>query len=70
VIIMYLVFNLTYCLSSYPAGKISDSIGRKKILVLGYFFYGLVYLGFALTGFSFTVWFNFILMIYISIGRL
>ena len=47
VILFYLVFNITYFLSSYPASYLSDKIGRKKLLVLGYLFYGLVYLGFA-----------------------
>ena len=46
VILFYLVYNIIYSLASYPAGWFSDKIGRKKILVLGYFFYGLVYLGF------------------------
>ncbi len=47
VILFYLVYNITYVLISYPAARLSDKIGRKKLLVLGYFFYGLVYLGFA-----------------------
>lgn len=47
VILFYLVYNLVYVLVSYPAAHLSDGMGRKKILVLGYFFYGLVYLGFA-----------------------
>lgn len=48
VILFYLVYNITYALVSYPAAHLSDRIGRRKILVLGYLFYGLVYLGFAL----------------------
>ncbi len=47
VILFYLVYNITYFLFSYPASYLSDKIGRKKLLVLGYLFYGLVYLGFA-----------------------
>jgi len=47
-ILLYLVYNLVYGLVSYPAGKLSDRIGRKRLLVAGYAFYGLVYLGFAL----------------------
>lgn len=47
VILFYLVYNLTYVLVSYPAARLSDKIGRRKLLVLGYLFYGLVYLGFA-----------------------
>lgn len=60
VIAMYLVYNLTYALTSYPAGRISDIIGRKKILVLGHLISGLVYLGFAkISGANNFVWFLF-----------
>jgi len=47
VLLLYLAYNIVYALSSYPAGRLSDRIGRKTLLVLGYLFYGLVYLGFA-----------------------
>jgi len=47
-ILLYLVYNLSYALFSYPAGRLSDGIGRKSLLVAGYAVYGLVYLGFAL----------------------
>lgn len=48
VLLLYLAYNIVYALFSYPAGRLSDRIGRKTLLVLGYLFYGLVYLGFAL----------------------
>lgn len=47
VLLLYLAYNVVYALSSYPAGRLSDRIGRKALLVVGYAFYGLVYLGFA-----------------------
>jgi len=47
VVLLYLVYNITYTLFSYPAGKISDKINKKYIIVLGYLIYGIVYLGFA-----------------------
>jgi len=47
VILMYLVFNLVYAVVSWPAGRLSDRVGRKPLLVVGYLTYGLVYLGFA-----------------------
>lgn len=56
VILLYLFYNITYALSVYPAARVSDKVGRKKLLVLGYFFYGLVYLGFALTKSSPSLW--------------
>jgi MFS family permease len=48
VILLYLVFNMAYALLSYPAGVLSDLVGRRALLVSGYFLYGVVYLGFAL----------------------
>ncbi len=48
VILMYLVYNIVYALGSYPAGWLSDRIGRKTLLVVGYLTYGVVYLGFAI----------------------
>lgn len=56
VILLYLVYNLVYVFFSYPAAKLSDRIGRKKLLVAGYFFYGLVYLGFALNTSLAALW--------------
>ena len=48
VILLYLVYNVVYALVSYPAGRLSDRIGRKTLLATGYAFYGLVYFGFGL----------------------
>jgi MFS family permease len=47
VILLYLTFNVVYALASYPAGWLSDHVGRKTLLVSGYAFYSAVYLGFA-----------------------
>jgi len=55
-LLLYLVYNLVYGLVSYPAGKLSDRIGRKTLLVAGYAFYGLVYLGFALVNAPGQTW--------------
>lgn len=46
-LLLYLVYNLVYGLVSLPAGKLSDILGRKRLLVAGYFAYAVVYLGFA-----------------------
>lgn len=48
VLSMLLVFNLIYTLISTPAGSLSDRIGRKRLIVAGWIFYALIYLGFAL----------------------
>ena len=59
VILFYLVYNIVYFLTAYPASRLSDRIGRKKLLVLGYLFYGLVYLGFAINSSPNMLWFLF-----------
>lgn len=47
VILLYLLMNLSYFAMAYPAGIISDRLGRRGLLTVGYAIYGLVYLGFA-----------------------
>ncbi len=39
-------FNLMSVLFSVPAGRLSDRLGRKRFLALGWVIYGLVYAGF------------------------
>lgn len=46
-IILYIWFNIVYALFSIPGGMLSDRIGRKKVILLGYFLYTLTCLGFA-----------------------
>jgi len=48
VLLLYLLYNIVYGLFAYPAGRLSDKIGRKRVIVAGYLVYGLVYLGFGL----------------------
>ncbi len=48
VILLYLLYNLSYTLISYPAGVLSDKIGKKTVITTGFFIYMLVYLFFAL----------------------
>lgn len=46
-ILLYLFYNISYTLFSYPAGIVGDKIGKKKVIILGYFLYSVVYLMFA-----------------------
>ena len=48
VVLAYAVYNVTYSALSYPAGAISDRIGRWRIIVVGWVIYAGVYIGFAL----------------------
>ena len=56
IILFYLVYNIVYGLVAYPASRLSDKLGRKKLLVSGYLFYGLVYLGFAMNKSMHNFW--------------
>lgn len=49
VILGYLLFNLTYALSSYPLGILSDRFGRWRMLVSGWALYSAVYFGFSVS---------------------
>jgi MFS family permease len=56
VLFLYLVYNLVYGVISWPAGRLSDKIGRKTLIVLGYFVYAIVYTGFGMSNTSSSMW--------------
>ena len=56
VVLMLVLFNLTYALVSTPMGVLSDKIGRKRVITVGWLIYGLVYLGFALSSSIWQIW--------------
>ncbi len=47
VILLYFVYNLTASMLAFWAGKKSDSVGRKRVLIAGYLTFSIVYIGFA-----------------------
>ena len=48
VILLYFLYNMTVSIFAIPFGKLSDRIGRKKVLTWGYLLFALVYGGFAI----------------------
>ena len=56
VVLMLVLFNVTYAAISLPAGVLSDRLGRRRVIILGWFIYVLVYLGFALVSNIWQVW--------------
>jgi MFS family permease len=53
---MLLTFNFIYSLLAGPAGALSDRFGRKRMILTGWVFYGLIYLGLALSKTGTHVW--------------
>ncbi len=56
VVLMLVLFNVTYAATSLPAGMLSDRLGRKRVIIVGWFIYALVYLGFALASDLWQMW--------------
>jgi MFS family permease len=63
VLLLYLTYNVSYMLFSYPAGRWSDRVGRKVVLATGYTLYGLVYVGFSLLSAGSPSWIPWVLFI-------
>ncbi|GIV26690.1 MAG: MFS transporter [Bacteroidia bacterium] len=47
VIILYIVYNISYALLAFPFGMIGDKLGLKNTIASGLFFFGVVYCGIA-----------------------
>jgi len=54
-----LLFNVVYAALSWPAGRLSDRVPRRWLVVAGYLVYAAVYAGFALLRAPGLVWFLF-----------
>lgn len=54
--ILWFLFHLSKTIFSIPGGVLSDRIGRRKVMVLGWTIYGLVYLGFGFASKAYHIW--------------
>lgn len=63
IILLYFIYNITASFLAIPAGKRSDQVGRKRLLVLGYIIFAAVYIGFA-----FVVSKHFMVVLFIMYG--
>lgn len=73
-IFIYAFFNLVAALSSYPAGALSDRMGRKNVLLFSFLIFIATYLGFAFERDFLMIGFLFILYgiysgIYRAVGK-
>jgi MFS family permease len=53
---MLITFNFVYAFIAGPAGALSDRLGRRRLILIGWGVYGLIYLGFALVSTAWEVW--------------
>ena len=56
IFIILAVFNLVIVASSIPAGVLSDRLGRRHVMVVGWVIYAAVYFGFAFASQAWHVW--------------
>lgn len=54
--LIYLFYNIIYALTSLPMGRLSDSIGRKPVILLAYSSYAVLCLGFAFASHAWQAW--------------
>jgi MFS family permease len=54
--VVYLFFNLIYSISAIPAGIAADRFGRKRIILLGFVLFSVLYYGFAIARDTSAIW--------------
>jgi len=56
IVLMLVILNAAYAAISLPAGRLSDRLGRRRVIALGWGVYATVYLGFAVASELWQVW--------------
>jgi len=54
--VVYLLFNLVYSLSSIPAGMAADKFGKKRVILMGFILFAILYYGFAVAAGTKAIW--------------
>lgn len=54
--LVYIVFNLVYALAATPAGMLADLLGRRRVMLLGFVLFALIYSGLAGASQSWHIW--------------
>jgi MFS family permease len=60
VALILVMFNIVYALVATPAGILSDKLGRRRLIILGWIIYALVFAGFAVANAPWQIWILFI----------
>ena len=58
--LLYLTFNIVSAVFSTPIGIFSDKIGKRRTILLSYFLFSIIFIGFALATSSLHAWLLFI----------
>lgn len=59
VVLLYALYNVSYSAFSFPAGKLSDRVGRWRLITIGWVLYSLIYFGISFANSS-SIWALFI----------
>ncbi len=54
--VVYLLFNLIYSLSAIPVGIAADRFGKKRVILLGFVLFAVLYYGFAIARDTAVIW--------------
>ncbi|MBF0593303.1 MAG: MFS transporter [Nitrospirae bacterium] len=54
--VVYLLFNIIYSSAAIPSGIVADRFGRKKVILIGFVLFAILYYGFAITASTTVVW--------------
>lgn len=56
ILLMLILLNFVYAALSTPAGMLSDRLGRRRVIIVGWLIYAITYFGFAAASTSWHVW--------------
>ena len=54
--VLYLIYNIFYAITAYPAGKVSDYLGRNTVLAIGFVLFAITTIGFGFFANQTTLW--------------
>lgn len=60
VLLCYILYNIIFAIGAFPAGILSDKLGRRNLMTCGFLIFACVYAGFALTAENIYVWLLFV----------
>jgi MFS family permease len=56
VALILIIFNIVYSVAAIPAGILSDKLGRRGLIIIGWLIFAGVYLGFAVASAPWHIW--------------